>query len=126
MLSGFLPAFRSLGTLPRHRGQSRGKEARLFTVRNYELTFIIRPDVNEETLNATVEQVKKWLGDEGNEVQRIDHWGRRRLAYSIRDQREGHYVLFDVAMKPETIGEVERNLKLSDEILRYLLVRAGE
>lgn len=95
-------------------------------MRKYELTFIIRPDVNEETQNATVEQVKKWLEDEGNEVQRIDHWGRRRLAYSIRDQREGHYVLFDVAIKPETIGEVERNLKLSDEILRYLLVRADE
>lgn len=93
-------------------------------MRSYELTFIIRPDISEDAVTSTVEQVQKWITDLGNEVQRVDHWGRRRLAYSINDQREGHYVLFDATIAPETIGELEHNLKLNDAILRYLLVRA--
>lgn len=95
-------------------------------MRTYELTVILRPDLAEEALNEAVESVKAWIGADGNDVQRVDHWGRRRLAYAINDHREGHYVLFEVTIKPESIDEIERNLKLSDAILRYLLVRADE
>jgi len=95
-------------------------------VRNYELTFIVRPDVSDDAVNATVEQVQNWITSEGNEVARVDHWGRRRLAYPIRDQREGHYVKLDVSVKAESIAAIERNLKLNDAILRHLLVRLDE
>ncbi len=95
-------------------------------MRTYELTFIVRPDVSENDLTDTVEQVQKWVTDLGNEVQRVDHWGRRRLAYPINDHREGYYVLLELSMSPETINEIERNLKLNDAIIRYLLVRAND
>jgi len=95
-------------------------------VRNYELTFIVRPDISDDAVNAAIEQVQNWITGGGNEVTRVDQWGRRRLAYPIRDQREGHYVKLDVSVKPESIAEIERNLKLSDAILRYLMVRLDE
>jgi small subunit ribosomal protein S6 len=92
-------------------------------MRSYELTFIVRPDISEEAVANTVEQVRNWIVEQGNEVLRVDHWGRRRLAYTINDQREGHYVLIEATIAPDTITELERNLKLNDAILRYLLVR---
>ena len=95
-------------------------------MRSYELTFIVRPDVSEEALNNVIEQVQGWITAEGNEVVRVDRWGRRRLAYPINNQREGHYILIEAAMAIETLGEIERNLKLSDAIMRYLLVRAED
>ncbi len=95
-------------------------------MRKYELTFIVRPDISDDAVNAAVEQVQNWITNEGNEVTRVDHWGRRRLAYPIRDQREGHYVKLDVSVKAESIAAIERNLKLNDAILRHLLVRLDE
>lgn len=96
-------------------------------MRAYELTFIVRPDISDEAVTAAVNQVQQWVTAEGgNEIVRVDQWGRRRLAYPINDHREGHYVLLEVELAPQTIGEIERNLKLSDAILRYLLVRSDE
>jgi small subunit ribosomal protein S6 len=96
-------------------------------MRKYELTYVVRTDVSEDTVKSTMDQIQQWVtAEEGNEILRVDQWGRRRLAYPIRDQREGHYVLLDVNLAPESIAEIERNLKLSDEVLRYLLVRADE
>lgn len=95
-------------------------------MREYELTFVVRPDISEDDINATVEQVQGWITDLGNEMVRVDRWGRRRLAYAIEDQHEGHYFMFVVSLNADTIGEIERNLKLSDAILRYLLIRAGD
>jgi|YNPBryBLVA2012_1023415.scaffolds.fasta_scaffold25640_3 small subunit ribosomal protein S6 len=93
-------------------------------MRAYELTFIVRPDVSEDDLTATIEQVRGWITTQDNTVGRVDRWGRRRLAYPINNQREGHYVMMEASLAPETIAELERNLKLSDVILRYLLIRA--
>lgn len=95
-------------------------------MRKYELVFIVRPDVVEEAVTAAIEQVKQWVTAQSGEVQRVEQWGRRRLAYPINDQREGHYVLFNLMLAPQAIDEVERNLKLSDVILRHLLVRVEE
>ncbi len=93
-------------------------------MRSYELTFIVRPDVSEEALQGIREQVQGWIEAQGNKVVQVEAWGRRRLAYPINNQHEGHYFCYQVEIAPETIGEIERNLKLSDSILRYLLVRA--
>lgn len=95
-------------------------------MRSYELTFIVRPDISEDDVNATVKQVQDVITGLGNQVVKLNRWGRRRLAYPIKNQREGHYVLFEVSIIPGTIGELERNLKFNDTILRYLLVRADD
>jgi small subunit ribosomal protein S6 len=95
-------------------------------MRNYELTFIVPADVSEEELHGVVSQVQGWIEVAQGKVTRVDQWGRRRLAYHIGEYNEGFYVLLDVEMNPTATTELERNLKLSDKVMRYLLVRAND
>ena len=91
----------------------------------YELTFIVRLDPNEEVINDAVNQVQAWVeADSLGQVTKIDRWGRRRLAYEIDKQRDGYYVQMDAEIDPLGLPELERNLKLSAQILRYLIVLA--
>ena len=92
-------------------------------MRNYELTFIIPSDISEDDINGVVTQVQGWVEGVQGKVTKIDHWGRRRLAYDIAEYREGHYVLLNIDLEPQSTTELERNLKLSDKVMRYLLVR---
>jgi small subunit ribosomal protein S6 len=92
----------------------------------YELTFIVRNDPNEEVINNAVGQVQSWVEAENlGQVMKIDRWGRRKLAYEIDKQRDGFYVLMNAEIDPLNLPELERNLKLSPDILRYLLIRPG-
>lgn len=89
----------------------------------YELTFILRLDPNEEVLNENVSQVQQWVeAEDYGQVKKIDRWGRRKLAYEIDGQREGYYVLMNMDMDPQGLPELERNLKLSTWIMRYLII----
>lgn len=95
--------------------------------REYELTFVVRIESNDEAVNEVIEQVKTWVeADELGTVNKTDRWGRRKLAYEIDRQREGYYVLFHASMDAKNLDELERNMRLSPSILRYLVVRAGE
>lgn len=92
--------------------------------REYELSLVIRVDSNEEVMNDVVNEVKGWIEtDESSAVTKIDRWGRRKLAYEIDRQRDGYYVIMQAEIEPKSIDELERNLKLSGSILRYLLIR---
>lgn len=78
-------------------------------------------------MNQAVEEVQGWItADDHGEITRIDLWGRMKLAYEIDKQREGYYVLYHADIAPAGIAELERNLQLAQNILRYLLIRAGE
>jgi small subunit ribosomal protein S6 len=92
--------------------------------RSYELTFVVRIDPSDEVMNEAIDQVKAWVeaGEKGV-VKKIDRWGRRRLAYEIDNQREGYYVLFEADIDADHIEEIERDLKLSGQILRYLVIK---
>ncbi len=92
-------------------------------MRNYELAFIIRPTVAEEGVTGVVEQVSQLVKTGNGEVTSVDVWGRRTLAYPIDKYREGTYVLCQIKLPPAAMVELERNLKLSEEIIRYLLVK---
>lgn len=92
-------------------------------MRDYELAFIVMPTLDDDGVKAVVEKVSQFVKTTNGEVTSVDVWGRRTLAYAIKNQREGTYVLFQAKMFPSAIGEVERNLKLSEEIIRYLLVK---
>jgi len=96
--------------------------------RTYELTFVLRTEAaGDEAINEQIGQVQEWVeANEHGQVTKIDRWGRRRLAYEIDNQREGYYVLMEASIDPEGLPEIERNLKLSSSILRYLIVRAEE
>jgi small subunit ribosomal protein S6 len=92
-------------------------------MRDYELAFIIRPNVEAEDVTGAVDKVTQLVEAVNGEVTSIDVWGRRELAYLINDYREGTYVLLQTKMPPSSVIELERDLKLSEDIIRYLLVK---
>lgn len=95
-------------------------------MRTYELVMIITPDLDEDGLNAIVERVQGVLTDNGGELVTTEHMGHRKLAYPIRKRTEGHYVLIHAQLERQAILELERFIKLSEDVLRHLLVRLDE
>lgn len=95
-------------------------------MRNYELAFIVRPDTNDEEVNGVIEQVTQFIKNLDGQVDTVDIWGRRPLAYPISRHKEGVYVLFLAKMDPATLLELERNIKLTEDIIRYLLIKLEE
>lgn len=92
-------------------------------MRDYELAIIVSPNIETEGVTAVVEKVSELIGVINGKVTSVDVWGRRALAYAIDNHREGTYVLLQANMPPAGLTELERNLKLSEEIIRYLLVK---
>lgn len=90
-------------------------------MREYELIIIVHPDLEENALKDAVTRVQSWVTDSGGEVLKTDLWGKRKLAYAIRKQREGQYVLFEVNMAPKNGIDLERNLRLYEPVMRFLL-----
>jgi small subunit ribosomal protein S6 len=92
--------------------------------KSYELGVVLRLDANEEAMNESLSQIKGWVeANDNGTVTKIDRWGRRRLAYEIDKQREGYYVFYYADIDAGNLPELERNLRLSPSVLRYLLVR---
>lgn len=95
-------------------------------MRIYEELFIVKPDAPEEEVNAFVEQLRGQLTTAGATVDKVDNWGKRRLAYKVDKYREGTYVLLQFTAGPETVKELERRLRVSDVVLKFLTVRIDE
>lgn len=93
-------------------------------LRDYELVFIISPEVAEDKVSVTVERITQFITERGGNVAQIDHWGKRRFAYSIGHFNEGNYVLARLKLEPNTAKELEGSLRISEDILRHLLVRS--
>lgn len=96
--------------------------------RPYEISCVLRLEsAGDEAINEQIAQIQTWIeADEYGQVTKIDRWGRRRLAYEIDRQREAYYVIMEANVDPKGLPEIERNLKLSSSILRYLIIRADE
>ncbi len=94
-------------------------------MRSYELVCIIQPDLDETAFNGVIDRVKGWISELGGSVDKVDIWGRRRLAYYIRKQREGQYVLLNVTMNPTAISTLERNIRFQESVLRHMLSVVG-
>jgi len=90
-------------------------------MRDYELVFIVHPDQDDTALKDVVEKVHSWITEAGGVVSKVDLWGKRRLAYSIRKQREGHYVLLRLQMAPTFSATLERNLRFLEPVMRFLI-----
>ena len=90
-------------------------------MRKYELICVIQPDLDEAAFNGVVEKVKGWISDSGGTVDKVDVWGRRKLAYIIKKQREGQFVLLNMTMSPAATSELERNLRFQETLLRHML-----
>jgi small subunit ribosomal protein S6 len=95
-------------------------------LRDYEILYIVRPELDEEQLQAAIATVDKLIESLGGTTQKTDVWGRRRLAYEVRHLREGQYVLTDFQIDPARVPELEGALKISDTVFRHLVVRKPE
>lgn len=91
-------------------------------MRKYELMYIIRPDLEQEAVQAAVEKFQGIIQN-GGEITKHDVMGKRRLAYEINKIRDGVYVLVNFTTTPEVVAELERILKISDEVIRYLITK---
>jgi small subunit ribosomal protein S6 len=90
-------------------------------MRDYELMCVVHPDLDENALSEMVKRISGWVTDNGGTVVKADVWGKRQLAYPIRKQKQGQYVLFQVNMAPSTGAILARNLRFQEPVLRFLL-----
>jgi small subunit ribosomal protein S6 len=95
-------------------------------MRIYEELFIIKPDVPDEEADQYVEQLQSHLTSAGATVDKVEKWGKRRLAYRVEKYREGAYVLIQFTGGPEVVKELERRLRVSDAVLKFITVRIDE
>lgn len=91
-------------------------------MREYELIFIVHPDLDETAFTEVVNRVTGWVTDGGGEVTKTEIWGKRRLAYPIRKQTEGQYALFQIKIAPKSGAALEHNLRFLEPILRYSII----
>ena len=91
--------------------------------RDYELGFILNPEVNEEQTGAILARISQLVTNYDGQIVRVNQWGRRRMAYPIEHNRDGYYVFIDMILTPETVAELDRTLKVSEDILRHMVIR---
>lgn len=95
-------------------------------MRDYELVVILSPELAEEELPAAVDRLSQFIADRGGEVKDVNRWGRRKLAYPIKNHSEGNYLVTQVRLDPNRTSDLEAGLRISEEVLRHLLVRVGD
>ena len=89
-------------------------------MRNYEIVVVFHPDLDDTALNAAIEKIKSWVTETGGVITNVENWGKRRLAYLIRKQRDGKYVMFNVQMNPTSTAEFDRNMRFLEPVLRFM------
>jgi small subunit ribosomal protein S6 len=94
--------------------------------RTYEIMFIVRPDVEEADLDKLIEGFSSNITNGGGEVKSVEKMGRRRLAYTVRKFNDGFYVLLNVAAAGSLITEIERRLRVSEQVIKFITVRMDE
>lgn len=92
----------------------------------YEVVVVLRADLSEEEQSTQINTIQDWITTQNGNISQIDHWGRRRLAYPIAKQRDGYYLLLKAEMPANLLSELERNLRISENILRFLVTREDE
>ena len=95
-------------------------------MRKYEVIFIAQPDLDEENLNSVIEKIKGWITDAKGEVVSVDNWGKKRMAYRIRKQRDGQYVLITANMEPASVKELSQNMRFVESIMRSMITVVEE
>lgn len=91
-------------------------------MRNYETLFILNSSLDEETIKAHIEKFKGIIENDGGVVENIDEWGKRKLAYPIKKVNEGYYTLMNFKSNPELPKELERVFRITDGILRFMVI----
>lgn len=89
----------------------------------YENVFIARQDISGAQVDALADSFTQLIADNGGEVKKREYWGLRNLAYRMRKNRKGHYVLMNLTAPPPAIAELERTMRINEDVLRYLTIR---
>lgn len=92
----------------------------------YENVFIARQDISTAQVEALTDTFANLVAEQGGKVEKREYWGLRNLAYRIKKNRKGHYVLFNLDAPPAAVSELERNMRINEDVLRYLTVRVDE
>ncbi len=95
-------------------------------MRDYELVVLLRPDTEEEPIERAIERITGFVSSRGGEVADVARWGLRKLAYPIDRNLEGHYVVSQLRMAPSDARGLEDTIRLTEEVMRHLLVRKDE
>jgi small subunit ribosomal protein S6 len=96
------------------------------SLRDYELVVILSPDVGDDVIGDSLERLNSGITSRGGEVVDVNHWGRRRLAYPIKRHIEGNYVVSQIKLDPSQVPGLESSLRISEEVIRHLIVKADE
>ena len=94
--------------------------------RTYEVMYIVRPDLEEAELDKLVEGFEKNVTDGGGEIKSTEKMGRRRLAYTVRKFNDGMYILMTIVANGSLVGEIERRLRVSEQVIKFITVRIDE
>jgi small subunit ribosomal protein S6 len=89
---------------------------------SYELVYIIQPNLDDEGIKAVDDRIGQAINGEDGTITSTAYWGKRRFAYPIKGHFEGHYMLHNIAMPPTAVQNVERQLRLSEDVIRFLFV----
>jgi small subunit ribosomal protein S6 len=95
-------------------------------MRDYELVIIITPEFDEAATADVVDKVKSWISEVGGTIDSVEEWGRQKLAYLIRKNKEGQYYLFNLKLEPASVATLERNFRLQESILRFLIINRDD
>ncbi|MBW2039617.1 MAG: 30S ribosomal protein S6 [Deltaproteobacteria bacterium] len=95
-------------------------------MRTYETMLVLDPEMSKEQVDGFVEKVKEFLDERGGEVFKVEEWGLTTLAYEVRKKTKGYYLLLYFKGDAELVSEMERSLRLMEEVLRYLTVKREE
>ncbi len=95
----------------------------MFSMRNYELMVILDPDLEERTVQPSLETYLNLVTQDGGSVESVDVWGRRRLAYEVDKKTEGIYAVVSLSAEPETVKELDRQLGLNESVMRTKVLR---
>ena len=94
-------------------------------MKSYETIIILNPEINEEKKNEVLTKIKNVIEKEGK-IEKVDDIGKRKMAYEIKKHNEGYYYLLEFKGKSENIAELERTYRITDEILKFLIVRKDD
>lgn len=93
---------------------------------DYEMVVVLSPEIGDDVVGESLERLSNTVTSRGGEVVDVNHWGRRRLAYPIKRHLEGNYVVSQIKLDPGQVPEIESSLRISEEVIRHLIVRADE
>ena len=95
-------------------------------MRTYELLLILNPTLNDEDRAAALERINKLVADGATELENVEEWGKRKLAYEIDKLNDGDYVLYEFKADPANIAEIDRVLGITDAVVRFIIVKRDD